>query len=246
MSHIQGLYKMKNKKIIFTGGNGRFGKIFRKYKTKFKIYFPTRKQLDITNINNVEKYLKRIKPKYLVHAAALSRPMSIHKKNIIKSIDTNILGTINIVKICSKYKIKLIYFSTNYIYPSLSGKYSESAPILPRNIYAWSKLGGESAVQMYNNSLILRICMTERPFVHKKAFANMKTNFMFQDELAKNLEKLIKYKGIINIGGKVQSVYDFAKKFNPKVKKINATKSQQKNFPLNSTMDISKYKKIVK
>ena len=88
--------------------------------------------------------------------------------------------------------------------------------------------------------------MTERPFVHKKAFANMKTNFMFQDELAKNLEKLIKYKGIINIGGKVQSVYDFAKKFNPKVKKINATKSQQKNFPLNSTMDISKYKKIVK
>ena len=45
-----------NKKIIFTGENGRFGKIYRKYTTKFKIYFPTRKQLYITNINNVEKY----------------------------------------------------------------------------------------------------------------------------------------------------------------------------------------------
>mgnify|MGYP001467416610 CR=1 FL=1 len=236
---------MKNKKIIFTGGNGRFGKIFRKYKTKFKIYFPTRKQLDITNINNVEKYLKRIKPKYLVHAAALSRPMSIHKKNIIKSIDTNILGTINIVKICSKYKIKLIYFSTNYIYPSLSGKYSESAPILPRNIYAWSKLGGESAVQMYNNSLILRICMTEKPFVHKYAFKNFITNFIFHDEVAKFLPKLFKYKGIINVGGPIKNVYDFAKKYNSKIKGKYIQRSKTTINRLKPSMNISRLKKII-
>ena len=69
---------------------------------------------------------------------------------------------------------------------------------------------------------------------------------MFQEELAKNLYKLINYKGIINIGGKIQSVYSFAKKYNPKVKKILASKSQQKYFPLNSTMNISKFKKIIK
>ncbi len=172
--------------------------------------------------------------------------MSIHDKNINKSIGINIIGTCNIVKICSKFKIKLIFFSTNYVYPSKSGIYNENDSLLPRNTYAWSKLGAESAVHMYKNSLILRICMTEKPFVHKKAFANMKTNFMFQENLAKNLYKLINLKGIINVGGKIQSVYNFAKKYNPKVKKIFASKSQQKYFPLNSTMNISKFNKIIK
>ena len=237
---------MKNNKIIFTGGSGRFGSVLKKNKTKYKVFFPTKKQLDITNYKKSFNYIKKIKPKFLIHAAALSRPMSIHDKNINKSISINIIGTCNIVKICSKFKIKLIFFSTNYLYPSKSGIYKENDSLLPRNTYAWSKLGAESAVQMYKNSLILRICMTEKPFVHKKAFANMKTNFMFQENLAKNLFKLINLKGIINVGGKIQSVYNFAKKHNPQVKKIFASKSQQKYFPLNSAMNISKFKKIIK
>ena len=237
---------MKNNKIIFTGGSGRFGSVLKKNKTKYKVFFPTKKQLDITNYKKSFNYIKKIKPKFLIHAAALSRPMNIHDKNINKSIDINIIGTCNIVKICSKFKIKLIFFSTNYVYPSKSGIYKENDALLPRNTYAWSKLGAESAVQMYKNSLILRICMTEKPFIHQKAFANMKTNFMFQENLAKNIYKLINLKGIINIGGKVQSVYNFAKKHNTQVKKIFASKSQQKYFPLNSTMNISKFKKIIK
>ena len=237
---------MKNNKIIFTGGSGRFGSILKKNKTKYKVFFPTKKQLDITNYKKSFNYIKKIKPKFIIHAAALSRPMGIHDKNINKSIDINIIGTCNIVKICSIFKIKLIFFSTNYVYPSKSGIYNENDSLLPRNTYSWSKLGAESAVHMYKNSLILRICMTEKPFVHKKAFANMKTNFMFQENLAKNLYKLINLKGIINIGGKIQSVYNFAKKHNPLVKKVFASKSQQKYFPLNSTMNISKFKKIIK
>ena len=37
----------------------------------------------------------------------------------------------------------------------------------------------------YKNSLILRICMTEKPFVHKKAFKDVLMNFMYHEELAK-------------------------------------------------------------
>ena len=88
--------------------------------------------------------------------------------------------------------------------------HKENDSLLPTNNYAWSKLGGECAVQMYKNSLILRICMTEKPFAYKKAFSNMKTNFMFHEDLAKNLFKLIKYNGVINVGGKTQSIYNFA------------------------------------
>ena len=45
------------------------------------------------------------------------------------------------------------------------------------------KLGGET-VQMYKNSLILRTCMTEKPFVHKSAFVN-KNNFIYHDDFIK-------------------------------------------------------------
>ena len=66
--------------------------------------------------------------------------------------------------------------------------------LLPWNNYGWSKLGAESAVQMYKNSLIIRACMTEKPFIHKSAFLNVKTNFMFHDHIAKIFIKVIEYK----------------------------------------------------
>ena len=237
---------MKNKKIIMTGGSGRFAKVFKKINQKGKIFYPLKKKLDINNINSVRRYIKKIKPDYLIHCAALSRPMNIHEKDINKSISTNIIGTANIVKICSQEKIKLIYFSTNYVYPGKKGNYKESDPVLPINNYAISKLGGECAVQMYKNSLILRICMTEKPFVHKKAFKDVRMNFMFHEELAENLLKLINLKGIINIGGPTQTVFKFAKKTNKKTIKISAKKIFGKNFPLNQSMNISKYTKFIK
>ena len=234
------------KKIVFTGGSGRFAKVFKKLKHRYKIEYPSKKQLNIENFDSVLKYLNKKSPDYLIHCAGLSRPMKIHEKNVSKSILINIIGTSNIVRACAKKKIKVIYFSTNYVYPGTRGNYSETDPVLPINNYAISKLGGECAVQMYKNSLILRICMTEKPFVHKVAFKDVEMNFMFHEDLAKNLLKLINKKGILNIGGKKQIVYNFAKKTNYKVKPISAKKLLGKNFPLKQSMNIQKYLKILK
>jgi dTDP-4-dehydrorhamnose reductase len=99
---------------------------------------------------------------------------------------------------------------------------------------------------MYKNSLILRACMTEKPFVHKKAFYDFITNFIFHEDIIKILFKLINKKGIINLGGKTQSAFSFAKKFNPKIKKISAIKVLGKNYPLNPSMNINKLSKILK
>ena len=236
--------KLIKKRIVFSGGKGRFGKIFQQKNTNYEIFYPSRTELDITKINTIRSYLKKNKPKYFIHCAALSRPMKIHYQNIKKSIDINIIGTCNVVKICQEYKIKLIFFSTNYVYPGFKGNYLEESSLLPFNNYGWSKLGGESAVRMYPNSLILRICMTEKPFVHKQAFTDLKTNFMFHDQLSKNLLNLIDKKGILNIGGKIQTVYNFAKKFNKKIKKISAKKLYGKKYPLNQSMNVRKYIKI--
>ena len=238
------LYK---KKIVVTGGSGRFGKVIKNHtiNSKLEFLFPTKKNLNILNINSINKYLKNKKPKYLLHLAGLSRPMSLHDKNITESINKNILGTANITKACSKFRIKLIYISTSYVYPGKKGNYSENSPLLPINNYAWSKLGGECSVQMYKNSLILRTCVTEKPFVHKKAFYDYKTNFIFHEDLVEKIIKIKDQKGIINVGGKSQSVFNFAKKYNKKIKKISAKKTMGKNSPLNVTMNINKFKKLI-
>ena len=206
--------------ILVTGGTGRFGSILKKIKTSHKMLFPSKTTLDITNFRNIQKYIKLKKPDVVIHLAGLSRPMNIHDHQIQKSIDLNIIGTSNITKACAEKNIKLIYFSTNYIYPGTKGNYKESDSLLPINNYAWSKLGGECAVKLYKNSLILRLCMTEKPFVHKAAFYDVKNSFMYHSEVSKILLKLINVKGILNVGGKSQSVYNFAKKENSNIKKI--------------------------
>ena len=175
-----------------------------------------------------------------MHLASLSRPMSIHDKDIKKSIDLNIIGTANLVKICEKYRLKIIFFSTSYVYPGTKGNYKEKDPLLPWNNYGWSKLGAESSVQMYKNSLIIRACMTEKPFLHKYAFSNVKSNFIFHEDFVKIFLKIINKKGVVNIGGKSQTIYNFARKYNKNVKK----KLSNGELPKKMDMNLKKIKKF--
>ena len=224
------------KKILVTGGDGRFAKVLKNHKNKFKFIFRNKKQLNILSEKSITNNIKKFKPNYILHLAGLSRPMNIHNENIKKSIDLNIIGTCNIVKACIENKLKIIHFSTSYVYPGNKGNYKETDPLLPWNNYGWSKLGAESAVQMYENSLILRTCMTEKPFIHKAAFANVKTNFIFHDDFVKIFLKVLKKKGIFNIGGKSQTVYQFAKTKNKNIKK----KFSKGELPLKMDMNLKK------
>ena len=224
------------KKILVTGGDGRFASKLKKIKSKFNFIYFNKKKLNILNFTSILKVLKRQKPDYLLHLAGLSRPMNMHEKKISSSINLNIIGTANLVVACSKLNIKIIYFSTSYIYPGKKGNYKETDPLLPWNNYGWSKLGGESAVQMYKNSLILRICMTEKPFIHNKAYANVMSNFIYQDEVAKIFLKVLDKKGVYNIGGKSQTIYNFAKKYKKDIKKMYS----KGEFPLKQDMNLTK------
>ena len=235
-----------SKKIVISGSTGRFGNYLKKITSKHKLFFPSKKQLNILNIKSISAYLRKTKPNILIHLAGLSRPMKIHDQDIVKSINLNIIGTANVTKVCSDLNIKLIYFSTNYVYPGTKGNYSEIDALLPVNNYAWSKLGGECSVQLYKNSLILRVCMTEKPFVHKKAFTNVKTSFMYHEDVAKILFKILNKKGIINIGGNPQYIFDFAKKDNKDIKKIYLKKNNNTRMPFDSSLNIKKLKKILK
>ncbi len=230
------------KKILVTGGEGRFAKELKKTKSKFTFFFRGKKQLNILSTKSINKNLNKLKPDAVLHLAGLSRPMSIHSRNINQSIDLNVIGTANLVKAINKKKIKMIFLSTSYLYPGKKGNYREKDPLLPWNNYGWSKLGAESVVQMYKNSLIIRACMTEKPFVHKYAFTNVKCNFIFHDEFIKILLKVLKFKGIINIGGKSQSIFNFAKKYKKDVMK----KKSHNELPSKIYMSLAKMKSLLK
>ena len=77
------------------------------------------------------------------------------------------------------------------------------------------------------------------------AFYDFKTNFIFHEDLVLNILKIIDKKGIFNIGGKSQSVLNFVRKYNPKIKKISAKKVLGKNTPLNVSMNINKFRKYI-
>ena len=188
-----------------------------------------------------DELIVKVNQRDLENAKAHFKAVNQDDFNQYKIIELNIKGDARLSYLL-KNNLKLIYFSTGYVYEGKIGNYKETDPILPVNNYAWSKLGGECAVTMYKNSLILRITMCEKPFLHKYAFHDIEANFIFHEEVVKIIPKILNKTGIINVGGKIQSVYSFAKKTKNDVKK----KSGKKLLPKNVSMNVGKLKKIMK
>jgi dTDP-4-dehydrorhamnose reductase len=236
---------MKSKKILISGGNGEFAKELKKHNTNYEITAPSKKEMDVTDVNSLDYKIFSTQPDYFIHAGALTRPMSTHREKPELSIQTNIIGTSNVVLTCMKYNIKLIYLSTDYVYPGVDGNYSEESYLQPVNKYAWSKLGGECSVRLYDNHLILRMAVNKKPFPHPKALVDMKKSLMYIDDASKVVLELLDEKGTINIGGKSQSVYDFVKESNPSVGKIYLDNINDVSMAKDCSMNVSKMKRLL-
>ena len=87
--------------------------------------------------------------------------------------------------------------------------------------------------------------MSEEPFIHKGAFTDVIANFTYHSEVAAHIPKIINHTGILNIGGKIQSVYNFARITNKKVKKILAKKILKKKYFKYQIVDTKKLKKLL-
>ena len=77
-------------KILVTGGDGRFSKVLKKENKKLNLIFCNKKKFNILSESSINKEIKKIKPKIILHCAGLSRPMSIHEKKISKSSEENL------------------------------------------------------------------------------------------------------------------------------------------------------------
>ena len=207
---------------------------------------PKRERLDVTSYESIDHQIKTIAPDYFIHAAALTRPMVKHIINPIESIENNIIGTANVVNACIKYNVKLIYISTDYIYPGNKGNYLENDPIFPVNEYAWSKLGGECAVKLYSNSLILRVAMVDTPFPHTHALDNVYKSSISVKEVSEHILSLLDKNGVINVGNERSTIYNYVSNLNPNIKKISRQDIKDVKIAKDSSMNISKLKKILK
>ena len=203
--------------MILVTGNGRLAKELEKLSTDtLPIITLSRREMDITNEYMVSDVIKKFMikpdfPKYLIHTAALTKPMDVNDRNPIMSMDTNVVGTANVAKVCSKYGIKFIYISTDFVYGD-SSLVDENSEVKLSNNYGWSKLGGECIAKLISDSLILRCSLCDIPFRHKFAFDDVYRNSLTHTDVANIITKVKDEVGIINVGGEYQSVYDFVSK----------------------------------
>lgn len=235
------------KKILFTGGSGLLGSEFKKIVPGG--LYPTHKEFDVINYKKLERYIKNKKENIsaIVHAAAFISPPKVDKDPLL-TMETNIIGTANIVKLCMENNIRLIYISSDYVFKGDKGKYQEEDGLYPVNKYGWSKLGGECAVQMYDNSLIIRTTFGPNIFPYEGAFIDQWTSREKVSIIAKLIIRLVKKKakGIYHVGGKRKTVFNYAKSVSPdkKIKKISI-KDMPFKIPKDVSLDCSKQDKFL-
>lgn len=227
--------------ILFTGGKGLLA-------GHLKTHFPDGifldiEELDITDADQLDSFLSAAGVKTVVHCAAYTLVPKA-EQNPDKLIDINIIGTCNIVKTCIKYGVKLVYISTDYVFDGKKGMYKEDDPVFPVNKYAWSKLGGECAARLYENSLIIRTTFGPDVFQYEAAFTDQWTSREGVTAMAKKIADLIKkdVTGVFHVGGKRKTVYEYAKTLDPS-KEIGkrSIKELDVTLPMDTSLDTSKY-----
>ena len=232
-------------KTLFTGGSGLLGTEMKNH-LPF-VLFPEHNLFDVVNYDQMVRYLEKIDIETIIHAAAFTSPPRIDK-DPVQAINTNIIGTSNLVKLCSENDMKLIYLSTDYVFKGDKGNYKEEDGVYPVNKYAWSKLGGECAIRLYDNSLIIRTSFGPNKFPFEKAFVDQWTNRESVSEISKKIVKVLEkdIRGIIHIGGDRKTVFEYAKDLDSS-KKIGELSINDVNFevPVDTSLDCENYSKLM-
>ena len=121
------------------------------------------KGVDLAYESRLEELFKQYKPKTIFNFAA-----ETHVDNSIDDvapfIDTNIIGTINLLKLSVKYDVQMFHhISTDEVYGALEldePPFTENSPYNPQNPYAASKAASDHFVMSYHNTYGLPVMIT--------------------------------------------------------------------------------------
>jgi dTDP-4-dehydrorhamnose reductase len=231
-------------KMIMTGGSGLLGSEVKKLLPNAD--YPSEDDFNILDYGGMDQYLKDKTFSLMLHAAAFVSPPKIDQ-DPLQAIEVNIIGTANVVKLCMKHQLKLIYICTDYVFKGDKGNYLEDDPVYPVNKYAWSKLGGECAVRLYDNSLIIRTTFGPNIFPYEKAFIDQWTSRESVGKISVMIASMIEKDiiGTIHIGGKRKTVMEYAKGLDDN-KDIRPISIHDVSFkvPMDTSLNTNKYNNI--
>lgn len=146
-------------KILVTGVNGQLGYDIVKECSKHNIEAVgvDIKEMDITDPQQVNKVIENGNYDAVIHCAAWTA-VDKAEDEIEACTMVNVNGTQNIVNICKKLDIPMMYFSTDYVFDGQGitawQEYDERNPL---NIYGLTKYKGELAVETLSKYFIIRI-----------------------------------------------------------------------------------------
>jgi len=147
-------------RILVTGANGQLGQEFKNNvsNSNHEFFFTDLNELDITKKKEILDYVTIYKIQLIINCAAYTNvnKSETHKNLAIK---VNSDAVKNLIEVCEEKKLKMIHFSTDYVYNSNNmTPIREDSNINPVNYYGISKREGEKIIEKSSsNSIIIRI-----------------------------------------------------------------------------------------
>ncbi len=232
-------------RILFTGSQGLLGGEIMQCMPQ--LLAPTEQEFDITDYAAMEAWIADNEIDAILHAAAFTSPPKIDE-DPLKALEVNIVGTANVVRLCANHALKCVYICTDYVFKGDQGNYREDDPVYPVNKYAWSKLGGECAVRLLNDYLIIRTTFGPNEFPFPKAFVDQWTSRESVSTIAQMICRALRKEvsGVLHIGGPRKTVYDFARQLSPD-KEIGELYTSEVDFdvPKDTSLDTTRYQREV-
>lgn len=155
----EGGAKDRNMKVFITGINGQLGHDVAKVLEERNIPYRglSSKALDITDPAAVSAELCSYRPDAVLHCAAFTK-VDLAEEQPGRCWDVNAAGTRNLALVCRDIGAKLLYVSTDYVFPGAGdAPYQTGDAVNPLNVYGMTKLAGELAVKsLLENYFIVR------------------------------------------------------------------------------------------
>ena len=146
-------------RILVTGSNGQLGQEFKNNvsNSDHEFFFTDENELDITKKKEILDFVTIYKIELIINCAAYTN-VNDAETNKRQAIKVNLYAVRNLVEVCEEKKIKMIHFSTDYVYNSDNlNPINEDSNINPINYYGISKREGEKIIEKSSSdSIIIR------------------------------------------------------------------------------------------
>src|SRR4030095_14644640 len=145
-------------KIVLIGKNGQLGWEFQRILPILgEVISLDRTELDLSDIQAIQKILGELKPHLLINASAYTE-VDLAEKETDLAMKVNALAPGVMAEISRKLNAVLIHYSTDYVFDGRkNAPYTESDQTNPLNVYGQSKLIGEENIKQAGHAyLILR------------------------------------------------------------------------------------------